>query len=56
MVIKSVVVIDGKEVEIKNLEDREAFAESVNQRVLLERNYIIENPPRREKEVDKHED
>ena len=44
MVIKSVVVIDGKEVEIKNLEDREAFAESVNQRVLLERNYTIEKP------------
>ena len=44
MIIKSIVVIDGKEVEIKNLEDREAFAESVNQRVLLERNYIIEKP------------
>ena len=44
MIIKSIVVIDEKEVEIKDLEDREAFAESVNQRVLLERNYIIEKP------------
>lgn len=44
MIIKSIVVIDGKEVEIKDLEDREAFADSVNQRVLLERNYIIEKP------------
>ena len=32
MIIKSIVVIDGKEVEVKELEDKEAFAESVNQR------------------------
>lgn len=42
MTIKSIVVIDGKEVEVKELEDKEAFAESVNQRVLFDRNYIIE--------------
>ena len=40
MIIKSIVVIDGK--EVKELEDKEAFAESVNQRVLFDRNYIIE--------------
>ena len=28
MIIKSIVVIDGKEVEVKELEDKEAFAES----------------------------
>ena len=44
MIIKSIVVIDGKEVEVKELEDKEAFAESVNQRVLFDRNYIIETP------------
>ena len=38
MIIKSIVVI----VEVKELEDKEAFAESVNQRVLFDRNYIIE--------------
>ena len=42
MTVKSIVVIDGEEVEIKNLEDQEAFAASVNARVLLERKYIIE--------------
>ena len=40
--VKNIVVIDGEEVEIKDLEDREAFAASVNARVLLERNYVIE--------------
>ena len=45
MIIKSIVVIDGKEVEVKELEDKEAFAESVNQRVLFDRNYIIELIP-----------
>ncbi len=44
MTIKSIVVIDGEEVEIKDLKDREAFADSVNTRVLLERNYIVEKP------------
>lgn len=42
MIKTSIVVIDGKEVEVKELEDKEAFAESVNQRVLFDRNYIIE--------------
>ena len=28
MIIKSIVVIDGKEVEVKELEDKEAFAET----------------------------
>ena len=36
--VKNIVVIDGEEVEIKDLEDREAFAASV----LQERNYVIE--------------
>ena len=40
MIIKSIVVIDGKEVEVKELEDKEAFAESVNQRVLFDRNCV----------------
>lgn len=44
MTIKSVVIINGEEVEIKNLEDREALADSINKRVLLERNYVIEKP------------
>ena len=44
MKIISIVIIDGKEVEIKDLSDREAFADSVNTRVLLERNYIVEKP------------
>lgn len=44
LTVKSIVVINGKEVEIKDLEDREAFADSTNQRVLSERNYIIEKP------------
>lgn len=44
MTIKSIVVINGEEVEIKDLSDREAFADSVNTRVLLERNYIVEKP------------
>lgn len=42
--IKSVVIINGEEVEIKNLDDREALADSINTRVLLERNYVIEEP------------
>lgn len=44
MTIKSIVIINGEEVEVKNLDDREALAESINTRVLLERNYIIEKP------------
>ena len=42
MIIKSIVVIDGKEVEVKELEDKAYGADSVNQRVLFDRNYIIE--------------
>ena len=42
MTVKNIVVIDGEEVEIKDLEDREAFEASVNARVLQERNYVIE--------------
>ena len=42
MTIKNIVIINGEEVEIKDLADEEAFADSVNARVLLERNYIIE--------------
>ena len=42
MIVKNVVVINGEEVEIRDLEDREEFAASVNARVLLERNYVVE--------------
>nr|DAS83832.1 MAG TPA: hypothetical protein [Caudoviricetes sp.] len=42
MIIKSIVVIDKREVEVKELDDKEAFAESINMRVLLERNYVVE--------------
>ena len=44
MTVKNIVVIDGEEVEIKDLEDREEFTENMNARVLLERNYVIEKP------------
>ena len=33
---------DIQDMTVKELEDKEAFAESVNQRVLFDRNYIIE--------------
>ncbi len=42
MTIKNIVIVNGKEVEIKDLPDRESFANSVNERVLLERNYEVE--------------
>ena len=42
MIIKSIVVIDKREVEVKELDDKEAYAESINMRVLLERNYVVE--------------
>ena len=42
MLIKSLVVINGEEVEIKDMDDKDAFTESVNERVLLERHYIAE--------------
>lgn len=44
MTIKSIVVIEGKEVEVKDMEDREAFADAINRRVLTERNYRVEKP------------
>ena len=44
MTIKSIVIINGEEVEIKDLENKEDFADSINERVLSERNYIIEKP------------
>ncbi len=42
MKVINIVVIDGEEIEIKNLRDRKAFAEDTNRRVLMERNYVIE--------------
>ena len=42
MIIKSIVVIDKREVEVKEQDDKEAFAESINMRALLERNYVVE--------------
>lgn len=44
MTVKSIVIINGEEVEIKDLENKEDFADSINNRVLSERNYIIEKP------------
>lgn len=44
MTIKSIVIINGEEVEIKDLENKEDFSDSINKRVLSERNYIIEKP------------
>ena len=42
--IKNIVIINGKEVEIREMKDWEKFAETVNRRVLSERNYIEEKP------------
>lgn len=42
MTIKNIVVVDGKEVNMDHMEDKAAFSQSVNQRVLLDRNYIME--------------
>ena len=39
MTIKSVVVIDGEKIEIKDLEDKDAFADRVNRLAHLLRNY-----------------
>ena len=44
MTVKSIVIINGEEVEIKDLENKEDFADRINNRVLSERNYIIEKP------------
>lgn len=37
--IKNIVVINGKEVEVKDLPDVELFAEKLNRKALTERNY-----------------
>lgn len=37
--IKNIVVINGKEVEIKELPDAELFAEKLNRKALTARNY-----------------
>lgn len=42
MTIKNIVVVDGEEVNMDHMEDKAAFSQSVNQRVLLDRNYIME--------------
>lgn len=47
MIIKSIVVIDGKEVEIKDLKDPQKFANEVNKRVLLGLGYVVEKNERR---------
>lgn len=39
MTVKSLVVIDGEKIEIKDLKDKEAFADRVNRQVLQSRNY-----------------
>ena len=39
MTLKSIVVIDGEKIEIKDLEDKDAFADRVNRLALLLRNY-----------------
>ncbi len=40
--IKNIVVINGKEVEVKDLPDVELFAEKLNRKALTERNYTEE--------------
>lgn len=39
MTVKSLVVINGEKIEIKDLKDKEAFADRVNRQVLQSRNY-----------------
>ena len=39
MTIKNIVVINGKEVEIRDLPDAELFVEKLNRKALTERNY-----------------
>lgn len=39
MTIKSVVVIDGEKIEIKDLEDKDEFADRINRQALLLKNY-----------------
>lgn len=40
--IKNIVVINGKEVEVKDLPDVELFAEKLNRKALTARNYTEE--------------
>ncbi len=40
--IKNIVVIDGEEVEIRDLPDAELFAEKLNRKALIARNYAEE--------------
>lgn len=40
--IKNIVVINGKEVEVKDLPDAELFAEKLNRKALTARNYTEE--------------
>lgn len=42
MTIKNIVVINGKEVEVKDLPDAELFAEKLNRKALIARNYAEE--------------
>ena len=42
MTIKNMVVINGKEVEVKDLQDAELFAEKLNRKALTARNYTEE--------------
>ena len=42
MTVKNIVVINGKEVEVKDLPDVELFAEKLNRKALTERNYTEE--------------
>lgn len=42
MTIKNIVIIDGEEIDMNELEDKVAFAQSVNERILLDRSYIRE--------------
>ena len=40
--IKNIVVINGKEVEVKDLPDAELFSEKLNRKALTARNYTEE--------------
>lgn len=42
MTIKNIVIINGKEVEVKDLEDKKELGDRINKKELLKRNYIIE--------------
>lgn len=44
MTVKNIVVIGGKETDIKDLKERERFAEEVNKEALLEKNYAAVMP------------